>query len=562
MKTMRYMILVLAAAAWTGCSKVAVEEQAADLQEAEAGAVQFTATLGPKGAVTKTLNDDGTTAWAKEEVIAVYYQTSGGYDTVSASVTAVDGEGNATIEATLSADAMDGGTVNLVYPETLHDGAGGIRESALLNQNGTIAGISTGFDAVTGAGTLAVSDGNASINGFVHMTNQLLIGKFTPMYGGSAISGITKLTVNDGTRTYTATGTFGTDGIYVAMLPVAEKEVILIAETASQTYGFGGKVVTLEQGKFYTNLAIPMLKAYDLSIASVSVTSENVFIYQSNAAATANTVTVGDAYTAVLSNLNIAAENNSGVICSNNMTLTLSGSNTVEVSEGYHPAIMARESLIIQGPGIMSATGGDQGAGIGSGRQDICGDITISGGTVIATGGDYAAGIGSGSYNSSCGSITITGGTVTATGGNNGPGIGSGYQGSCGNITITGGTVTATGGYCSTGIGSVSSYSYCGDITITGGTVEATGKDNASGIGGVTDTNAFFGSIRIEDSITRVTATRGSDALRSLGYGNGEDPGYISIDENINPSPGDCGDLRIEVTKTIVDNDTWIIMPK
>ena len=90
------------------------------------------------------------------------------------------------------------------------------------------------------------------------------------------------------------------------------------------------------------------------------------------------------------------------------------------------------------------------GAGIGSGSDGTCGDITISGGTVTANGGDYGSGIGSGSggnaelNNSVCGAITISGGTVTATGGSYGAGIGSGYFGKFGSISITDGIASVT----------------------------------------------------------------------------------------------------------------------
>ena len=59
----------------------------------------------------------------------------------------------------------------------------------------------------------------------------------------------------------------------------------------------------------------------------------------------------------------------------------------------------------------------------------------------------------------SCGNITITGGTITATGGENAAGIGSGQNDNCGTITITDGVtkVTATKGldaYSSIGLSS------------------------------------------------------------------------------------------------------------
>ena len=55
----------------------------------------------------------------------------------------------------------------------------------------------------------------------------------------------------------------------------------------------------------------------------------------------------------------------------------------------------------------------------------------------------------------------------------------------------------------------------CGDILISGGTVEATGGDYRAGIGaGYYSTN---GTITIQNTVTRVTATKGADAVHSIG---------------------------------------------
>ena len=130
--------------------------------------------------------------------------------------------------------------------------------------------------------------------------------------------------------------------------------------------------------------------------------------------------------------------------------------------------------------GSLTATGGNNAAGIGGGFQGNGENITITGGTVIATGGFSAAGIGGGREGKGE-NITITGGTVNATS-NDGAGIGGGLLGSGENIAITGGTVNATGtdgagiGGGNGGVGK--------NITITGGTVTATGGEGGAGIGG------------------------------------------------------------------------------
>ena len=134
--------------------------------------------------------------------------------------------------------------------------------------------------------------------------------------------------------------------------------------------------------------------------------------------------------------------------------------------------------------GSLTATGGNNAAGIGGGFQGNGENITITGGTVTATGGFSAAGIGGGREGKGE-NITITGGTVNATS-NDGAGIGGGLLGSGENIAITGGTVNATG-TDGAGIGGGNGGGNGGvgkNITITGGTVEATGYFGSTGIGG------------------------------------------------------------------------------
>jgi hypothetical protein len=120
-------------------------------------------------------------------------------------------------------------------------------------------------------------------------------------------------------------------------------------------------------------------------------------------------------------------------------------------------------TVVIWG-GTVNATGGYDGAGIGSGVDCVnnTGSVTIHGGTVTATGGltedsyyyGFSAGIGGGKNGSGC-TVTINGGTVNATGrgmysniDNNfgGAAIGGGSGQAGGNVTINGGRVTLRNG--------------------------------------------------------------------------------------------------------------------
>ena len=214
---------------------------------------------------------------------------------------------------------------------------------------------------------------------------------------------------------------------------------------------------------------------------------------------TDKTVTIPNGAHVTLNGVNITAT--AAIVCNGNATITLAAGseNTVTSTTEYYSGIRAggnNTTLTINGTGKLTVKGGRRGAGIGSNRRGVCGNIVIEDGEIITSTGDYGAGIGSG-YHATCGNITIKGGTITATGGNCGAGIGSSFDhGICGDILISGGTITANGGIKAAGIGTGSAQqgwpSTCGNITIT-------------------------------DGVTRVTATKGSSAaIHSIGRGQNE----------------------------------------
>ena len=173
------------------------------------------------------------------------------------------------------------------------------------------------------------------------------------------------------------------------------------------------------------------------------------------------------------------------------------------------------ENITITG-GTVIATGGFSAAGIGGGREGKGENITITGGTVNATSND-GAGIGGGLLGSGE-NIAITGGTVNATG-TDGAGIGGGNGGVGKNITITGGTVTAAGGFGNAGIGG-GNGSDGENITITGGSVTATGGEFAAGIGG---SNGGSGNnITITGGTVTATGGEGGAGIGGGSSGSGE----------------------------------------
>ena len=187
--------------------------------------------------------------------------------------------------------------------------------------------------------------------------------------------------------------------------------------------------------------------------------------------------------------------------------------------------------------GIINATGGARAAGIGSGdgnKRELCKGIFIYGGEVTANGGSYGAGI-CGGQDCGTGTVKIYGGTIKATGGTEGAGIGTGE---CDNeksnfyCYIYGGTVTAKGGAYAAGIGGGQSFSG-GTINISGGTVYATGGADGAGIGSGEQYkvwNSDGGKINISGGYVEARGGSGGHE-RASGIGGGQD--------------ADCGEIVI-----------------
>ena len=206
-----------------------------------------------------------------------------------------------------------------------------------------------------------------------------------------------------------------------------------------------------------------------------------------------------------------------------NVEIELDGKN--ELKSGYYRAGLEKNNSTSAGTltlkddskeaGSLTATGGNNAAGIGGGFQGNGENITITGGTVNATGGFSAAGIGGGREGKGE-NITITGGTVNATS-NDGAGIGGGLLGSGENITINGGTVNATGTDGGAGIGGGENGNG-EDITINGGKVNASGAYGGAGIGG--GLNGIGSKITVSGA-AQVTATATGSGPDWSGVGTG-----------------------------------------
>lgn len=235
-----------------------------------------------------------------------------------------------------------------------------------------------------------------------------------------------------------------------------------------------------------------------------------------------------------------AGGKNSNIVIKNGSITAKGGSDGAGIGSG---SVVGGEISITGG--TIKATGGSDGVGIGAGGN-YCPKVSISGGNVTATGGGFGAGIGS-SGTLICDEVSITGGTVKATGGSKGAGIGSKFS----NIYISGGTVTAQGGSFAAGIGS-NTMEECGKITISGGEVTSQGGEGAAGIGsGGVDPDILYNNSceGVIISGGTVTATggiygagigtgTGLKVNRIPGLAEGDEKEYISTCKTVTVSGG------------------------
>ncbi len=172
---------------------------------------------------------------------------------------------------------------------------------------------------------------------------------------------------------------------------------------------------------------------FNINKGNVNITKSGAYTINGTGQATPNTISVTGSNikaTITLNNVNIDASNQTynAAFCAKSydqsnvhLTIILQGTNSLKSGSSLAGLKWGNSdnnsTLEIKGDGSLTATGGQNGAGIGGGSQGSGENIKITGGTVTATGGaagglpDGAAGIGGGSQGSGK-NIKITGGSV------------------------------------------------------------------------------------------------------------------------------------------------------
>ena len=571
--------IALTAATLTACSSDDLATKESPVQKNNV--VTLTATLSPKGGngVTRALTDNGTTissAWAVNEEICVEY-TDNGDNFVDAKgiVTAVDGDGKATVTVNL-VDPKDGNTnIYFHYPYSI---AKGIKDLK-TDQIGTLDDIAANFDDFDGDGTLNVTGGVPTLPSDVTMTRNVSIWKLAFKVGGSDITNsITALNINigDGAREYDVTPS-ALDAIYVALGNVINTNVTITAATPSGNYSFTKDDVTLTPGYFYRstvtltaaaasgtyreysdrtnfdNVAIP--GGATTITSGTSTWAAGTYVVSGNVSITEDVHLTGDVNLILCDGAELTvngcifggADYEHGFVYKLNIYGQALGTGklTVDYSGSHSLGVVTASELNIHG-GIVTVGGSGVYQGIEPGRlimyhgtinatakvtglQPMGGGMTMYGGTVSTISTDYGPAF---LLPEGGSTLTISGGKVYAS--TTAPGA-SAIE-AVHSIVIKGGSVTAqgtgagikvygaSGTSCTISCGNIIANSTSGPgidveaytaqngiLTISGGTVTATGGDG-SAAGILVDTYAFSGAT------TEINATGGENMEGIISY--------------------------------------------
>lgn len=493
MKSIQMMAaLLMAVAATTACTNddnATAEKAPVTADAPKAYTLTVAATMGGE-ATTRALSIDGTTlnaTWAADDAIRVMKrrEMSGKFDfallgTLTATTVSADGL-TATFTGSLDEDKVTtagglaaGDKLLLGYPGT---NLGSSTSAFVFNyngQDGTLGKIATNHDycmtttSKSQMVTVSSVDGSeVTTSGTATFANQQAIVRFnlyesdgkTPIKPTSlditAVGLVQSVALPESggiapapsEQTLTLTPGGSTNVIYAALRGISGRDVTLTATTSGgRIFHYKKSDVTFTNGKYY---AINVKMSTNLAALTADYTAQDGDLLTGTLPSGIH-LSIAAGASVTLKNVTISDASQAGITCLGDATIILDGTNTVTTTAENYPAIQPGGSgttLTIQGSGSVTATGGLAAAGIGSrGGNDsyVCGNITISGGTVTAEGGNDGAGIGSGNGGARCGVILISGGTVTANGGSSAAGIGSGSGGYFESISITDGITSVT----------------------------------------------------------------------------------------------------------------------
>ena len=470
------------------------------------------------------------TTWESGDVVYVYADASSTTSIGTLTPASEDyGKSSATLEGNITGTGLGDGSTTLYFstqPRATY---------SLATQDGTVENLFY----CTASASATITGGNATISGNLSFTRPFAVVKFSLMDKGNGDAAISasELQVTVNSTTYTVTPSPAASDIFVGIPNFSGKTVNLTANVGTSlgasVYTYEKDNVSFSVNKYY---AINVKMNFDHQIVNLAALTANYEAQDKDVLtgtlAGKRKISIAAGATVTLDGVTINGVDDyvsewAGITCKGNATIILSGTNTVKGFTDNFPGVRAAHNntgvgdeytLTIQGTGSLNASSNGHGVGIGGGTNIDCGNIVINGGNIVATGGYQAAGIGSG-CNSSCGDITISGGSVTATGGNSAAGIGSGSEGTCGTITIANTVTSVTaikGSGATNSIGAGGDNNNCGKVTIGG--VEGAISDMKADIGTEQYTFTLPEGLTFPIALSDVTSDYVSCVITSDGY--------------------------------------------
>lgn len=253
-KTMRFLSIVALAfvgAVMTGCSNDddSAIDKSQQLENTSKNVVTMTTSVAlDAGATTRALTGEGVKTFAVGEQMAIVYSNgSGMVKAVSRALKADDiKDAGTSASFTFDLETPDKSIdVTYIYPASMARADGSINYDALANQDGTLASLASNLDLATYEGEW-LGENLPSCT----LENQLAILALTlkDSDGANEITGnVTDVTVKADEDTYTVTRSAAAGPIYVAIKPIASKNVVVTTTGGSKDY------VKLLTGKTYAS---------------------------------------------------------------------------------------------------------------------------------------------------------------------------------------------------------------------------------------------------------------------------------------------------------------------
>ena len=229
--------LALMGAMMTGCSSDDNFDNPQQIENKSNVVTLTTSVALDAGATTRALTGEGVKTFAVGEQMAIVYSNgSGMVKAVSRALKADDIKDAGTIASfTFDLETPDKSIdVTYIYPASMARADGSINYDALANQDGTLASLASNLDLATYEGEW-LGENLPSCT----LDNQLAILALTlkDSDGANEITGnVTDVTVKADEDTYTVTRSAAAGPIYVAIKPIASKNVVVTTTGGSKDY--------------------------------------------------------------------------------------------------------------------------------------------------------------------------------------------------------------------------------------------------------------------------------------------------------------------------------------